>query len=215
MSRMKTAVWRSGALLAVIAVGGVALLSGVHLLTRERIAEQERRVMQQRLAQVLAPDSYDNDPHRDMILVHDPAAFGHQDPVRVFRARRDGRPVAVIMELTAPDGYNGAIRMLVGIFANGEISGVRVIAHRETPGLGDPIEARRSDWIDSFRGRSMDNPEPSAWAVRKDGGVFDQFTGATITPRAVVRAVRRALEYHDRHRESLYARPAEPEPGAS
>jgi len=197
---------RSGLTLAGIAVLGVALLTGIHHLTRERIAAQQRDAVAMRLSQVLAPDRYDNDLLHDVIQVTDPETFGHPGPATVYRARRDGQPVAVVMEVTAPNGYNGPIRMLVGILADGSISGVRVVSHRETPGLGDPIEARRSDWITRFEGRSLRDPTPEGWAVRRDGGEFDQFTGATITPRAVVEAVQRALEYHRAHLDALYAR---------
>lgn len=205
MSSNGKSIIRSGVLLALIAVTGVAILSGVHLLTRERIAEQEIRVLKERLAQVLAPELYDNDPREDMVTILRPDVFRHRDPVRVFRARKAGQPVAVFMEVIAPDGYNGDITLLIGILYDGSIAGVRVLAHKETPGLGDPIEARRSDWIHSFSGRSLRDPQAGGWAVRKDGGEFDQFTGATITPRAVVEAVQRALEFHDTHREELYA----------
>jgi len=203
---------RDGALLAIIAVGGVSLLAGVHLLTRERIAEQRQRAVLERLAQVLPTSAYDNDLLADVILVQDPNALGQPGPATVYRARRAGRPVAVIMAVTAPDGYNGDIRLLVAILYDGTISGVRVVEHRETPGLGDPIEVQRSDWIRSFRGRSLTDPAPARWAVRRDGGVFDQFTGATITPRAVVAAVQRALEYYAAHREELFNSPAENQP---
>ena len=144
-------------------------------------------------------------PVEDVVFIDDPDFFRHRDPVRAYRARRGDRPVAVIMNLVAPDGYNGAIRLLAGIYRDGTVSGVRVIAHRETPGLGDPIEADRSDWIHAFEGRSLADPLPRGWAVRRDGGDFDQFTGATITPRAVVEAVQRALEYHAAHADRLYA----------
>lgn len=205
MSGVASSAMRNGALLALVAAGGVALLAGVNLLTRERIAAQEARVVREQLAQVLPADSYDNDPRADRISISDPLALGQASPVPVFRARRGGEPVAVVMEVTAPDGYNGDIRLLVGIWFDGTISGVRVIRHRETPGLGDPIEARRSDWIDRFRGRSLSDPAADGWAVRKDGGEFDQFTGATVTPRAVVGAVRRALEYFEAHREAIFS----------
>lgn len=209
MSSNDSRAWRSGMLLALIAAGGVALLAGVDRLTAERIRAQEVRVLRERLAQVLPPEVYDNDLRKDQVSVRDPAFFGHGDPVRVYRARRAGQPAAVIMQVTAPDGYNGDIRLLVGIYHDGQLSGVRVIRHRETPGLGDPIEARRSDWITRFAGRSLGDPPPGGWAVRRDGGEFDQFTGATVTPRAVVGAVRRALEYHQAHRDELFALPAE------
>lgn len=207
MNTPSRSILRSGLLLGLIAVGGVALLSGVHLLTRERIAQQELRVLKERLNQVLPAELYDNDPRGDVLILQRQDFFLHRDPVRVFRARLASQPVAAIMEVTAPDGYHGDIKLLVGILHDGTVTGVRVIAHKETPGLGDPIEARRSDWIDSFRGRSLQDPEPKGWAVRKDGGEFDQFTGATITPRAVVEAVQRALEFHDGNLEELYAEP--------
>lgn len=205
MNRSAASIIRSGLLLSLIAVTGVALLAGAHRLTRDRIAAQEVRVLNERLGQVLPAELYTNDLHADRVLILRPGIFLHSAPVQVFRARRNGQPVAAVMEVTAPDGYNGDIRMLVGILYDGTISGVRVTAHRETPGLGDPIEARRSDWIDGFRGRSLGDPEPGGWAVRRDGGEFDQFTGATVTPRAVVAAVRRALEFHQANREELYA----------
>lgn len=201
-------ILRNGLMLALIAVGGVSLLTVVHQVTKAPIAEAERRVVEERLGQVLPSNTYDNDLLLDWVEVRDATHFQHAGPVRVHRARRDGQPVAVIMQVTAPDGYNGDIRLLVAIDAEGAVLGVRVIAHRETPGLGDPIEVRRSDWIESFRGTSIGAPDVAGWTVRKDGGEFDQFTGATITPRAVVRAVRRALEYHDRHRDELYAAPS-------
>lgn len=202
-------VLKSGALLALIAVIGVALLSGVHELTRETIAAQEKRAELKKLSMVLPFEAYDNDIHADLISLSEPGFFGHPEPVQVYRARKNGEPVAVIMRMVAPDGYNGDIRLLVGIYRDGTLSGVMVVAHRETPGLGDPIDHRRSDWIHGFRGRSLSDPPPAGWAVRKDGGVFDQFTGATITPRAVVEAVQRVLDYHAANRDELYRHPDE------
>lgn len=199
-----TGILRSGLLLSLIAVIGVALLAGAHRLTRDRIAAQQIRVLNERLSQVLPAELYSNDLHADRLQIRRPDVFLHSAPVQVFRARRDGEPVAAIMEVTAPDGYNGDIRMLVGILYDGTVSGVRVTAHRETPGLGDPIEVRRSDWIERFHGRSLADPQPGGWAVRRDGGEFDQFTGATITPRAVVRAVHTALLYFDANRGLLF-----------
>lgn len=204
MSGETTSALRSGLLLALVAAGGVALLAGVNQLTHERIAEQEARVVRERLAQVLPPGAYDNDPREDVVSVPPPNVAGHPGALRVFRARRGGEPVAVVMEVATTQGYNGEIRMLVGIWYDGTVSGVRVTRHRETPGLGDPIEVRRSDWIDGFRDRSLGDPPAEGWAVRKDGGVFDEFTGATITPRAVVVAVRAALAYFSANRDGLF-----------
>lgn len=201
-------VIRSGLLLGIIALSGTALLAGVNALTHERIEEQEKRRMLQQLNEIVPASSFDNDLLADMIEVRDDAHFRHSTPIRIYRARMDGAPVAVLMLVTAPDGYNGDIRLLTGIRDDGTVIGVRVVAHRETPGLGDPIEAERSDWILGFGGKSLRNPEGEGWAVRKDGGQFDQFTGATITPRAVVRSVHDTLLYFQDNRQSLFERPS-------
>jgi electron transport complex protein RnfG len=123
----------------------------------------------------------------------------------------DGKPVAVMMIVTAPDGYNGDIRLLAGIAASGTIFGVRIISHRETPGLGDPIDIEKSDWILGFNNKSLQNPDSDGWAVRKDGGQFDQFTGATISPRAVVRTVHSTLRYFEANRQMLFDTPTQTE----
>ena len=191
--------------LALIAVFGTALLAGIHALTRDDIDLQQQRVMMEQLGQVLPPSEFNNELHTDRILITDSRFFPGDQQVDVFRARMDGKPVAVVMKLVARNGYNGDIGLLVGILSEGQLAGVRVTSHRETPGLGDDIETHRSDWILSFEGHSLDSPPVGRWAVRRDGGEFDQFTGATITPRAVVDAVRLALEYYRDHREFLFA----------
>lgn len=197
-------VIRSGLLLGLIALLGTGLLSGVDALTHERILQQEKRRILRELNAIVPAASYNNDLLQDRIEITDAAFFQHPDPVVVYRARMDGRPVAVLMIVTAPDGYNGDIRLLTGIDADGRVLGVRVIAHRETPGLGDPIEIERSDWILGFTDKSLQNPQAGGWAVKQDGGEFDQFTGATITPRAVVGAVHNALLYFDASQQALF-----------
>lgn len=195
---------RSAVALSVFAAAGVFLVALTHAGTRERIQEVERQALLKSLGAVVDPSAYDNELTADVIDVRDPALLGTGLPVTVYRARRDGRPVALVLTPVAPDGYAGSIRLMVGVLADGRIGGVRVLSHRETPGLGDLVEERRSDWITRFTGRSLDDPKPEQWRVRRDGGVFDQFTGATITPRAVVRAVRNTLEYVAAHREELF-----------
>ena len=204
MSSTARSMLRSAASLGLVAVVGTTLLSGVDRVTAPHIADQERRVVLEQLGQIVDPDRYDNALHEDWFTFTDEAHFPQGQQVVAYRARRGGQPVAVILRFAAVDGYNGHIGLLLGIEADGRVAGVRVTSHRETPGLGDAIEAGRSDWILTFNGTSLDNPAPRGWTVRRDGGAFDQFTGATITPRAVVRAVRLALEYHARHRDSLY-----------
>jgi electron transport complex protein RnfG len=135
--------------------------------------------------------------------------FRHPAPVTVYRARMDGLPVAVMMIITAPDGYNGDIRLLAGIDAEGAVIGVRVISHKETPGLGDPIEIEKSDWILGFNKKSLRNPESNGWGVKRDDGQFDQFTGATISPRAVVKVMHNTLLYFDANKQMLFDTPTQ------
>ena len=199
-------------LLAALRLGAAGLLAalllaGVHALTREPIAQAERRVALEALGLVLPADRYDNDLLADTVQVQAPAWLG-QAVSEVRRARRAGLPSALVLEATAPDGYAGPITLLVAVAADGRVLGVRVTAHRETPGLGDRIESRRGDWIHGFRGRALGDPAAARWAVRRDGGDFDQFAGATVTPRAVVAAVRRTLEFVRRHGDALAAAPA-------
>lgn len=192
-------------LLAVAAAVGVAIVAYTFEHTAPQIRENEREVLLATLNEVLPANEYDNALLDDAITVTDPEMLGTTQPVTVYRAFRGGEPVAALFTSVAPDGYSGEIRLLVGVRADGRLSGVRVLAHKETPGLGDPIEIRRSDWITSFDGRALGDPPLERWKVRRDGGVFDQFTGATITPRAVVKAVRNTLIYFERHREELFA----------
>lgn len=181
------------------------LLAGVKQVTAGRIAEAERQAQLRALAAVLPRDRYDNDPLADVIAVRAPAWLGEDAPLPVWRARRGQAAVQLVLRALAPDGYSGSIALLIGVGRDGRLAGVRVIEHRETPGLGDAIEAEKSDWIDRFIGRSLIDPPPERWAVRKDGGDFDAFAGATITPRAVVAAIHRALAFVEKHGHTLYA----------
>lgn len=198
----------AGALLGLTALLAAGLLAGVRHLTADRIAEAERQAQLRALAVVLPPDSYDNDPLADRIAVRAPAWLGRDAPLAGWRARRGGEGTELVLQAVAPDGYSGAIDLLVGVRRDGRLAGVRVTAHGETPGLGDTIEAEKSDWIERFAGRRLGDPPADRWSVRKDGGDFDEFAGATITPRAVVRAVARVLAFVEKHGDELYAAPA-------
>lgn len=201
-------VIRSSLLLGIIALLGTALLAGVNDLTHERIVEQEKRRVLQQLNEIVPVALFNNDVLEDMIEIEDETFFHHAAPVTVYRARMDDQPVAVMMLVTAADGYNGDIRILTGIDAGGTVLGIRVVSHRETPGLGDPIDIEKSNWVLGFNGKSLHDPESAAWAVKRDGGQFDQFTGATISPRAVVKAVHRTLLYFKAHKQELFETPA-------
>jgi Na+-translocating ferredoxin:NAD+ oxidoreductase subunit G len=198
---------RAAGILAAFAVFGALLVALTWERTADRIAANERAVLLRSLAEVLPEGGYDNPVHEDVITVTDPL-LGTPAPVTVYRARLRNQPVAVVMAPVAPGGYSGPIRLLVGVRADGSVSGVRVVAHRETPGLGDKIEVERDDWILDFNGRRLGQPPQQRWAVRRDQGDFDQFTGATITARAVVSAVRDALVYFEAHQHALFAAPA-------
>lgn len=199
--------WRSALALGLVVIIGTALLAVVNNLTRERISDQEQRAVLQQLQQLLAADQYDNELHLDYFQFSAESYFPQGQVVTAYRARKQGKAVAVILRFAAMDGYNGRINLLAGIDTSGQLTGVRVTSHKETPGLGDGIEIERSDWIRSFEGKSLQHPGAGQWAVRRDGGVFDQMTGATITPRAVVNAVKRALEYFQAHQQELFDHP--------
>lgn len=191
---------------------GTALLVFTVFATREPIAASEREAKKALLEQVLPAARHDNNLLQDALRIPAGGDLGNRDETLAYRGRLDGQPSAVILEATAPDGYSGDIKLLIGILASGEISGVRVLAHRETPGLGDTIEVQRSDWIKkNFDGQSLEKTVDANWKVKKDGGSFDYMAGATITPRAVVKATHKALKYFAAHREELLATAAHEE----
>ncbi|MDA7088675.1 electron transport complex subunit RsxG [Pseudomonas sp. SA3-5] len=189
-------------LFAVATVGGVTL---VQLATAKQIEVAQQQAQMRTLAEILPTDSYDNNLLDNRIEVLDPLLLGSKLPQSAYIALKDHQASAVILQTTAPDGYSGKIRLLVGIRADGQLAGVRALSHRETPGLGDRVELTKSNWILGFNGKSLSDPGEAGWAVKKDRGEFDQFAGATITPRAVVKAVHNALLYFDRHRAELLA----------
>ncbi len=195
----------TAALLPLLVVAtGIALVSVVYQCTEARIEAHARAVPQRRLQAVLPRSEYDND-----ILATERRigadALGSAAPALIYLARKNGEPIAAIFDTVARDGYNGPIQLLIGVRYDGTVAGVRVISHRETPGLGDAIEIDESDWILRFSGRSLDDPPIEAWEVARDGGTFDQISGATVTSRAVVEAVRRTLLYFVNHKQELFA----------
>lgn len=194
----------AGVLLAVAALIGTVILSAAERHSAPYIEANQRQALLDSIYMVIPAGSFDNDILADVIELKDPELLGMETASRIYRARQQGDIQAIAFQIVAPDGYSGRIDLLMGVQADGVISGVRVISHRETPGLGDAIDARRSDWILGFTDKSRINPKDSGWAVKKDGGEFDQFTGATITPRAVVKAVHNGLLFFERHRSELF-----------
>ena len=194
----------SAIFLFLFAVTGTGLVAFTYDSTAQRIAENQRKALLRSLNELIPGDRYDNDIFTDTLYVNNGELLGSDQPVPVYRARKNGWPVAAVLAAVAPDGYNGTIRLLVAINLDGTLAGVRVVQHRETPGLGDAIEIDRSDWILGFEGKSLTAPPKKDWKVKRDGGIFDQFTGATITPRAVVKAVHKALLYFQLNAHSLF-----------
>ncbi len=197
-------LWITTLLLALFAMLTSTLVAFTYANTKQRIIKNQEQALLDNLNVLIPADLYDNPLLEEKIQVTDPDFLGTNKAISVYRATKQGKPIALALNVIAPDGYGGAIKLLVAIWANGELAGVRVLQHNETPGLGDGIEAQRSDWIYQFKGQSLDNTTQAQWRVKKDGGQFDQLTGATITPRAVVKAVYLSLLYYQQHRETLW-----------
>lgn len=207
MKELLTSIRKNAVGLSLFAVVTAGVIAVAQTTTAERIKDNIRAAEARALNEIIPADAYDNALLNDTLILNE--YFNTQllgpisDDARVYRARQGNEPVAVLLPVVAPDGYTTHIDMVVGIHPDGSVAGVRVVAHRETPGLGDKIERRKSDWIETFEGRSLTSPDAEGWAVKKDGGDFDQFTGATITPRAVVAAVHRALQFFVANQDKL------------
>ncbi|GAB3095183.1 electron transport complex subunit RsxG [Aestuariicella hydrocarbonica] len=192
-----TSISKNSLLLGLFALITAAILAGTQAGTQDRIAAAEREAAQRALLEIVPLDRHTNDLLMDTVPIEEAywEALGLKNGGEVNIARDHGEPVAAIIPAVAPDGYSGDIKLIIGINADGSIAGVRALTHNETPGLGDKVDLKKSSWILSFNDKSLSNPGIEQWAVKKDGGDFDQFTGATITPRAVINQVKRALLY--------------------
>ncbi|MDX1635332.1 MAG: electron transport complex subunit RsxG [Marinobacter sp.] len=205
MAAITHSILRSALGLGLFAVFTAGTIAVTQVVTEERIEQQVRKAEAAALFEIIPEAMHDNDLLSSTLTLSPDPLLGIREPAQAWLAKQDDEPVGVILPVVAHNGYSGDIRLLVGVAPDGEVLGVRVTSHRETPGLGDKIELKKSDWITTFEGKSLGDPEPDNWAVKKDGGAFDQFTGATITPRAVVGAVRDALRYFEDNRQALLA----------
>lgn len=203
---MITQSMRSSAIaLGIFALIATGMVAGFHALTDQRILQSQQQSLTESLNSLVPSSRYNNDLLHDTLSIQNNDLLHLEQPETVFRARKNGLPIAVIFPVIAPDGYSGKIRLLVAINTKGELAGVRVLAHKETPGLGDAIDIDKSSWILDFNDKSLLSPTDDGWHVKKDNGVFDQFTGATITPRAVVKAIHNALLYYQLHQQTLFS----------
>lgn len=202
---------RTSVLLLIFAGVATAMLATTFGVTRTQIMHNEQQAKRALIAQVLPATLHDNDLLDARVTLPADEMLGTRTPSSAWVARKHGQATGVVLEAIAPDGYSGDIALLIGLRADGQVIGVRVTAHKETPGLGDYIDLPKSRWITQFDGKSLTAPPEASWKVQRDGGSFDARAGATITPRAIVKAVHNTLQYFVRHRAHLLsARPAAP-----
>ena len=196
--------------LLFFALIGTALLAITYQLTHEPIARSEEVEKLKLVTQIAPSSTYDNDIIKDTAELAPDKLLGNDETTIAYLGRLKDQPSIAVMQVIAPDGYSGKISLIIAIHSDGKIGGVRVISHKETPGLGDYIEIAKNKWITGFNDTSLDNSKDSDWQVKKDGGQFDYMAGATITPRAVVKAVHKALQYFAANRDKLFATPPPP-----
>lgn len=201
---MSDSVLKNGVTLAAIAAICTALVATTYHLTKERIAANEQAFLERKLAPVLSGIRFEGSISESKKVIKAPHELPGREDALIYRVHADGEPVAALFAVTAPDGYAGPVRILLGIDVNGVVTGLRILEHRETPGLGDKIEESKSDWVYQFNGKSLGNPDIAGWQIRRDGGEFDQLSGASVTPRAVIDAVRETLLYFDANQEQIF-----------
>jgi len=202
-------IWKSGATLAIVAAFCTSLVALTWQLTADRIEENRRAWLERSLQPALAGLFFDSPVTESMLTIPPPHELPGSDAAIIYRVYAGETPVAALFVVSARDGYAGPILLLIGIALDGALTGIRVLEHRETPGLGDRIDTAKSDWVLQFNGHSLRNPEPANWAIKSDGGQFDQLTGASVTPRAIIRAIKETLAYFDANRVAVFAAPAE------
>ncbi|MEY2928442.1 MAG: hypothetical protein RL191_315 [Pseudomonadota bacterium] len=194
----------TAAAMIIFSLAASTALSVFYFITKSPIDESDARAKRIFLNQVIPADLYDNNLVKDTISVEPSPLLGNKKNIDVYRAKKNNQVIAVIIEAVAPDGYSGEIKTLVGIDQEDKILGVRVITHKETPGLGDYIEIDKSQWIKNFNLKSLDKVSEKQWAVKKDGGDFDYISGATITPRAVIKSTYKCLLYSKENKKRLF-----------
>lgn len=196
---------KNSLILGAFAAATAALIAFTFEHTEARIGEAEKKAAQKALFEIVPLSRHNNDLLNDVMTLsaEQTDMLGLTGQAQINVAKMDGKPVAFIVPAIAPDGYSGAIKLIVGVNIDGSIAGVRVLNHKETPGLGDKVDLNKSPWVLNFDGKSLGNPKSENWKVKKDGGEFDQFTGATITPRAVVNKIKAVLQYIEQNRAAL------------
>ena len=201
----RPAIIKTGFTLAAIAAICTSLVAATYHATKQRIADNAKAMLEQSLQPALSGVFYDSGVSESRVILDPPHELPGNDPAIIYRVYAEDEPVAALFVVTARDGFSGPIRILLGVGVDGNVTGLRILEHRETPGLGDKIESSRSDWVFQFDGRSLSDPSVTGWAIKEDGGDFDQLTGASVTPRAVIKAVRDTLIYFDANPDAVFA----------
>jgi len=203
---LKQAVTANSFKLGLFALLTAGILAYTHISTKDQIAQQIRAAKEKALLEIVPRSQHDNDMLEDSFLLSEEQAslLNLKKPNRAFIATMEDKPQTIILPGVAPAGYSGPIKMIVGVNIDGTVAGVRITAHKETPGLGDGITLKKSPWVLDFNGRSLENPTIDKWNVKKDKGIFDQFTGATITPRAVVKQVKDTLVFYEANKHVFF-----------
>lgn len=210
MKRIARSTLQTAINLVFFAALGTAILASVYFMTHDAIVKAEEGEKLKLIMQIVPTELFDNDIIQDKLNLPASELLGTDDVTVAYRARLKGEPSAVVLSAIAPDGYGGKISLILAVRTNGELAGVRVVTHKETPGLGDYIELPKSPWIKGFDGKSLAVYKDADWKVKKDGGKFDYMAGATITPRAVIKAVHKALLYFSENKDKLFV-PSEPQ----
>jgi electron transport complex protein RnfG len=198
-------IWKSGVTLAIIAAVCTSLVALTWHLTADRIEANRKAWLERSLQPALAGLFFDSAVTESMIIIPPPHELPGSEAAIIYRVYAAEDPVAALFVVSARDGYAGPIRILLGVAMDGTVTGVRILEHRETPGLGDKIETTKSDWVLQFNGLSLRDPASDKWAIRGDGGDFDQLTGASVTPRAIIKAIKATLIYFEANRDAVFA----------
>lgn len=204
-------IWKSGVTLAIVAAFCTSLVALTWQLTADRIEANKKAWLERSLQPALAGLFFDGSVTESMITIPAPHDLPGSEAAIIYRVYANDEPVAALFVVSARDGYAGPIRLLIGVAMDGTVTGVRALEHRETPGLGDRIDVTKSDWITRFDGGSLIDPPPAKWAIKGDGGQFDQLTGASVTSRSVINAIKNTLTWFDANRVDVFAASAENE----